>query len=68
MNRLLEVALGTINEIFDQYETLPFGLKLEDFLDFAMTQFSHRMNRLEKARQQTLRELAQEQTEILSEL
>ncbi|MEL6821386.1 MAG: R2-like ligand-binding oxidase [Calditrichota bacterium] len=68
MNRLLEAALGTINEIFDQYETLPFGLKLEDFLDFAMTQFSHRMNRLEKARQQTLRELAQEQTEILSEL
>jgi len=68
MNRLLEVALGTINEIFDRYEELPFGLKLEDFLDFAMTQFSHRMNRLEKARQQTLRELVQEQTSMVDEL
>lgn len=57
MSELLEVATGTVLELFTPYETMPFGLEQDEFLNFAMTQFQHRMTRIEKAKGQTLAEL-----------
>jgi len=39
------------------YPIVPFGLWEEDFLNFAMAQFEHRMARIEKARQQTIEQV-----------
>lgn len=57
MQGLLELSMGLINETFMAYEVVPFGLKVEDFLQFAMTQFEHRLTRVEKARRQSLDEV-----------
>jgi ribonucleoside-diphosphate reductase beta chain len=50
MNELLPLALGVIGDAFSAYETPPFDLRLEDFADYATTQFARRYERLEKAR------------------
>lgn len=57
MVELMEPAMGMINETFASYEVVPFGLKVDDFLNFATTQFQHRLTRIEKARQQSLADL-----------
>lgn len=57
MDELLEPATALIHEIFSAYEVVPFGLKVEDFLDFAMSQFQRRYARIEKAREQTLEQI-----------
>lgn len=62
MGELLPTALGVINEVFDRYETLPFGLRLEDFTDFALSQFQRRIARIEKARGQSLQEVCRSET------
>lgn len=54
MGELLEPALGVVGEIFASYEEMPFGLELDVFTEFAMTQFQRRLTRIEKARGQTL--------------
>lgn len=51
MNRLLPYALGVVSDAFARYEVVPFGLVEEDFIEYAMDQFSKRFARLEKARQ-----------------
>ncbi len=38
---------------------LPFGLKMEEYLDYATTQFSKRLARIERATEQTLEQLYQ---------
>ncbi|MCQ3937529.1 MAG: R2-like ligand-binding oxidase [Chloroflexi bacterium] len=50
MNTLLPFAIGVIGDAFARYEVVPFGLKEEDFVNYAMGQFSKRFERLEKAR------------------
>ncbi|GAB4397631.1 MAG: R2-like ligand-binding oxidase [Anaerolineales bacterium] len=50
MNSLLLPALGVISDIFSQYEAMPFGLREEDFVEYATDQFSKRFERLERAR------------------
>lgn len=50
MNSLLPAAIGVIGETFGAYEVTPFGLVEEDFINYAMEQFSRRSERLEKAR------------------
>jgi ribonucleoside-diphosphate reductase beta chain len=50
METLLEPALGVIHELFDAYDAMPFGLRIEDFVDHAMRQFEARMVHLEAAR------------------
>lgn len=50
MNALLPAAIGVIGDAFAAYETVPFGLVEEDFINYAMDQFSKRSERLEKAR------------------
>jgi ribonucleoside-diphosphate reductase beta chain len=57
MNGLLPLAIGVIGDAFARYEVVPFGLVEEDFINFAMDQFSKRFARLEKARGQTLDEI-----------
>jgi ribonucleoside-diphosphate reductase beta chain len=48
MGELLPLALATIQEIFDRYEEMPFGLRLETFVEFAMGQFQSRLGRIER--------------------
>ena len=57
LNELLEPAMGVIAESFAAYEVIPFGLTMEEFSDFAFSQFGRRVARLEKARTQTLAEV-----------
>ncbi len=54
LDELLEPALGVVAEIFAPYDPAPFGLRMEDFADFALGQFGKRLARLELARTQSL--------------
>lgn len=57
MNDLLSSALGVITEIFAQYDPVPFGLSVDDFVGYAMMQFQKRMGRIEAACGATLDEV-----------
>lgn len=57
MNALLPSAIGVIGDAFAAYEVTPFGLVEDDFIQYAMTQFSKRAERLEKARGASLDEI-----------
>lgn len=65
MNRLFLPAVGVINDIFQAYDPMPFGLVEDDFVNYAIDQFNKRYERIEKAKQQTLPEI--EQTDFLQE-
>jgi ribonucleoside-diphosphate reductase beta chain len=59
LNELLEPALGVVGEVFAAYgEQVPFGLEMEEFTTFALSQFGKRVARLEKARAQSPAEVA----------
>lgn len=64
MNMLLPSAIGVIGDAFARYQVVPFGLKEEDFVNYAMSQFTRRYNRLEKARGASLDEIDQASREI----
>ena len=57
MNMLLPPAIGVIGDAFARYEVVPFGWKEEDFVNYAMGQFTKRYERLEKARGASLDEI-----------
>lgn len=57
MNMLLPSAIGVIGDAFARYEVVPFGLKEEDFVNYAMNQFSKRFERLEKAKGASMDEI-----------
>lgn len=57
MNSLLPFAIGVIGDAFAAYEVVPFGLVEDDFVTYAMAQFSKRFERLEKARGQSMDEV-----------
>ena len=57
MGELLAPAIGIIGEFFAAYDPMPFGLEMEEFTDFATRQFQSRLQRIEKARRQTLEEV-----------
>jgi ribonucleoside-diphosphate reductase beta chain len=57
MSALLPQAILLIQELFSAYEVLPFGLKVEEFTDFAMAQFQRRYRRIELSLGQTLDEV-----------
>jgi ribonucleoside-diphosphate reductase beta chain len=59
MNALLGPALGVVGDAFARFEAPPFGLVLDDFVEFATSQFKHRYERLEKARGASLAEVNQ---------
>jgi len=60
MLELLEPALGVVEETFALYDPMPFGLVLDDFLGFATSQFSKRMERIERGAQARSLELVYE--------
>jgi ribonucleoside-diphosphate reductase beta chain len=64
MNTLLPSAIGVIGDAFARYEIVPFGLVEEDFVNYAMGQFSKRFERLEKARGASLDEINKVAREI----
>jgi len=57
MNALLPLAIGVIGDAFARYEVVPFGLVEDDFINYAMSQFSKRFERLEKAKGASLDEI-----------
>lgn len=57
MNILLPSAIGVIGDAFARYEVVPFGLIEEDFVNYAMSQFAKRFERLEKAKGASLDEI-----------
>ncbi len=60
MDDLLDPAIGFITESLLVYEVIPFGVQLDDLVNYAMGQFQKRMARLEKARTQSLQEIQME--------
>jgi ribonucleoside-diphosphate reductase beta chain len=66
INQLLQPALSIIFEAFACYgDDVPFGLTVDQFSNFATIQFQHRLERVMKARSQTLEEILE--TEVESE-
>lgn len=59
MGILIELALNSIVEFFSIYPKLPFGLEQDQFIVYATGQFNKRMDRLERARKQSLEEILQ---------
>jgi ribonucleoside-diphosphate reductase beta chain len=57
MNSLLPATIAIIGDAFAAYEVVPFGLVEDDFINYAMDQFSKRSERLEKARGASLDEI-----------
>jgi ribonucleoside-diphosphate reductase beta chain len=67
MNELLIPAVGVIGDIFAAYDPMPFGLVADDFVNYAMDQFSKRYARLEKARGASLDEINRVTTRAIEE-
>jgi ribonucleoside-diphosphate reductase beta chain len=57
MNSLLPSAIGVIGDAFAAYDVVPFGLVEDDFVNYAMSQFTKRFERLEKAKGASLEEI-----------
>jgi ribonucleoside-diphosphate reductase beta chain len=57
LNHLLPLSVGVIHELFALYDPMPFGLDLDDFVGYAMSQFQKRSRRIERSRGQTLEEV-----------
>jgi ribonucleoside-diphosphate reductase beta chain len=57
MNSLLPSAIGVIGDAFAAYDVVPFGLVEDDFVNYAMSQFTKRFERLEKAKGATIDEI-----------
>ncbi len=59
MNELLPLTLGVVDESYDANEggVLPFDVPREEILVYATTQFQKRMERIERARRQSLEEV-----------
>jgi ribonucleoside-diphosphate reductase beta chain len=60
LDLLIEPAMGVIAELFAAYETMPFGLQIEEFTEFALRQFQARVATLERARTLSLAEVAEQ--------
>lgn len=67
MNSLLYPAVAVIGEAFSAYQTPPFGLVEEDFINYAMDQFKKRFTRLEKARGAGLAQIAETTNQVIEE-
>ncbi|HSH05592.1 MAG TPA: R2-like ligand-binding oxidase [Anaerolineae bacterium] len=50
MNGLLMTTLSAVSEVFEPYDPMPFGLVEEHFVDYALSQYQKRVERLERAR------------------
>ncbi|MFO0945802.1 MAG: R2-like ligand-binding oxidase [Planctomycetota bacterium] len=54
INELLAPSVAIIGEGLAKYDVLPFDLRAEMFVEYAMSQFQSRYSRIEKARRQSL--------------
>lgn len=63
MGELILPAVGIITEAFAAYDPIPFGLEVDDFVDYAMAQFQKRMARVERARGRALSEVLADEVE-----
>jgi ribonucleoside-diphosphate reductase beta chain len=61
MEELLPVALGVVYETFAPYDPMPFGLELDEFVDYAVGQYGKRIARIERARAGGPLELGEEE-------
>jgi ribonucleoside-diphosphate reductase beta chain len=59
LDALLEPALGVVGEMFAAYDVMPFGLRIEEFTEFALKQFQARVGTLERARTMSLDEVSE---------
>ncbi len=57
MNTLLMPTMAIIQEVFDLYDPVPFGLDVNDFIGFAMGQYQKRLSRIEQAKGKTIDEI-----------
>lgn len=57
MNELFPLALETISDIFSAYDAVPFDMSMDEFVDIATTNYNRRMQRIERARTQTLEDI-----------
>lgn len=57
MGELLPRATGLISEVFEQYEVMPLGLELDEFIEYATDQYQRRFERIKSARDKSLAEL-----------
>lgn len=57
MDALFVPALGIVGDPFALYDPVPFGLELDDFLDYATGQFNKRMARVDQARGASLSQI-----------
>jgi len=59
MSKLLPFALGITQELYAQNteEEPPFGLKMEDYLEYSTMQFNKRVARIQRSLEQTLEEI-----------
>jgi ribonucleoside-diphosphate reductase beta chain len=53
MDHLLPYTLGVVNEFFQPYEVMPFGLTLESTVEYTIGRFSERWAALEQARERS---------------
>jgi ribonucleoside-diphosphate reductase beta chain len=66
MNELLPLTLGVVNDSYDAWgdDPPPFDLPREEVLAYATTQFQKRLQRIERARGQTLDEINRVASEL----
>jgi ribonucleoside-diphosphate reductase beta chain len=57
MNQLITLAIDHIQQTLGEYDPIPFGLTAEQFVEHGMGQFQKRIQRIERAREQTLTEV-----------
>jgi ribonucleoside-diphosphate reductase beta chain len=57
MNYLLPLCLDVINEAYNLYDVIPFGLDIEEFNQYALGQFQKRYAKLDGARKQSVAEV-----------
>jgi ribonucleoside-diphosphate reductase beta chain len=58
MNELLPLIVDHIQATLAPYgDAIPFGVQAEDFVDFGMRQFQKRLQRIERAREQTVEDV-----------
>ncbi len=60
MNKLLPLVMNLIEETYEDFEVIPFDIDPATFTTYAMGQFQKRMGKLEKARNQSVNEIAAE--------
>jgi ribonucleoside-diphosphate reductase beta chain len=57
MNALFPLALGVIQEVFEAYDPVPFGLVIDDFIGYAAVQFQKRFARIAQSQGAALAEV-----------